>query len=82
VVPADLPAAPVEVVRPVWPSLVAILSKAEGGGLEAAFTDRAGELHVVSAGAALGSVVVSDISADVVTLTDQASGQTTRLAVR
>lgn len=74
--------APVEVVRPEWPSLVAIMTKAEGSGLEVALTDRAGELHVASAGDALGSFVVSEITSDVVTITDRASGQTTRLTVR
>jgi hypothetical protein len=75
-------ATPVEIVRPEWPSLVAIMAKTEGTGLEVALTDRTGDLHVVSAGAALGSFIVTEITADVVTITDQSSGQTTRLTVR
>jgi hypothetical protein len=75
-------ALPAEIVRPDWPSLVAIMARTEGAGLEVALTDRAGDLHVVSAGAALGSFVVTEVTADVVTITDQSSGQTTRLTVR
>ena len=78
----DVPAVVQEVPRPVWPELVAIMARPEGGRLDVALTDRAGELQVVSAGATLGEFVVTEITADAVVLTDQPSGQTTRLTIR
>jgi hypothetical protein len=81
-VPVDLPAPPAEFVQPMWPSLVAIMVKADGVGLEVALASRDGELFVLGSGALMGSFLVSELTADAVTLSDQTSGQSTRLSIR
>jgi hypothetical protein len=80
--PVDLPLPPTEIIRPSWPSLVAIMTKLDGVGLEVALTDRAGEVHVLGGGGVLGSFLVTELTAEAVTLSDQVSGQSTRLSIR
>lgn len=80
--PIETPAAEPVMPRPEWPALVAIMAAANGSELEVALTDPAGDLHVVGRGASVGPVVVSDVSADTVVLTDTVSGQTARLSIR
>jgi hypothetical protein len=74
---------PVIVEEPViaWPTLVAILESADGT-LQAAVADGDDALHVVSAGDEVAGVTVAEISAELVTLSDRASGQSRRLSVR
>ena len=78
----DLPAPPAAFVQPMWPSLVAILVKADGVGLEVALASRDGEVYVLGNGGAMGSFLVSELTADAVTLSDQMSGQSTQLGIR
>lgn len=79
---ADVVVAPAVSVRPTWPSLVAIMSRATDGAFEAALSDPADELHVVSVGASVGTFIVADITSEAVVLSDPASGQSTRLSMR
>jgi hypothetical protein len=76
------PAIAAELLRPSWPSLVAIMGPGVDGTFEVALSDRTGELHVVTSGGSVGAFVVSEITVDAVVLSDPASGETTRLTVR
>ncbi len=71
-----------EVVRPSWPTLVAILTSAEDGTLQAALSDSEENLQFVSPGATVGLFTVVEISPDGVVLTEPVSRQTTRLLMQ
>jgi hypothetical protein len=78
--PAEMTAPPV--LTPSWPTLVAILTAPEDGSLQAALSDGDETMYVVPAGGAAGAFTVTEIAPEAITVTDTASGQSTRLSLR
>jgi hypothetical protein len=70
------------VLTPSWPTLVAILTAPEDGSLQAALSDGDETMYVVPAGGAAGAFTVTEIAPEAITVTDTASGQSTRLSLR